>query len=467
MQAADAATIAAGTPQAELMRRAGHAVARSARQMLGGCYGKHVAAVCGTGNNGGDADIALRILEGWGVRTTSFRTTDELPDGWADRVDLIIDGMFGTGFAGGLRQAARIIIEQVNSSVTPVLAVDIPSGLCGDTGTVNDLGIKATRTVTFQVPKPGLLMEDGPSHVGELIVAPIGIATPDYDAVAWDTDDVRRAWPSPDRAGHKWSVAPVLVVGGSPGLRGAPHLAALGASAAGSTMVVVLTPSSLTVPDRPDLVVRTVRPLESALDGERAFATIEPMLGRFGAVVVGPGMGQGPGPDAVIERFLRSDRPLVIDADALGANSLHWDRIAARPAPTVLTPHHGEFVRMTGTAPVDRLAASVEAASQLGPHAVVALKGPGTVVAAGGTTPRCAIDRAGDVRLATAGSGDVLSGVVASLLAQAVDPWEATVMAAHVHGLAGRRMPFISGNATQLADQVAAVAADLGAGSAL
>lgn len=463
MRAADVATITAGTPQDELMRRAGHAVARAARTLLGGCYGRHVAAVCGSGNNGADARIALELLRGWGARTVAYRADDQLPAEWTERFDLIIDGMFGTGFAGDVRPEASALIGQINRSATPVVSVDIPSGLSGDTGRVDSVAIRATRTVTFEVMKPGLLMGDGPAYAGELIVAPIGIEFQAVDAVSWDTTDVAARWPSPHQAGHKWSVAPVLIVGGSPGLQGAPHLSALGASATGSTMVVILTPSSLTVPDRPDLVVRRVRALETALDGERAFATIEPMLERFGAVVVGPGMGHGQGPDALIGKFLRSDRPLVIDADALSANSLHWDAIAARNASTVLTPHHGEFVRMTGETPADRLEACRKVAAQLGDRAVVALKGPGTViVSCSRESVRCAIDRAGDVRLATAGSGDVLSGIAASLLAQHVDPWEATVMAAHVHGLAGRRMPFVGGNATQLAHHVAEIAGGLG-----
>jgi NAD(P)H-hydrate epimerase len=308
-----------------------------------------------------------------------------------------------------------------------VLACDIPTGVHGDTGAV-ERAVQADETVTFGAEKPGLLLGKGPDHSGPVHVEPIGLDCSRARAWLLDDDDVRLV-PLRSRSGHKWQAA-VLVVAGSPGMLGAAGLCADAALRSGAGYVLLGSPGCSPA----DLPVgeHVGRPFGASGWEEDAL----PLLERVRAVALGPGLGatastaQGVG--AVLDAY---GGPVVLDADALAA--LDLDAVAARRAATVLTPHEGEFARLFGDVGVDRVAAVVAAARRSG--AVVLLKGPTTVVADPGGSVRLAAS--GSPRLATAGTGDVLTGLLAALLARGVPALEAAGLAAHVHGRAASLGP--------------------------
>jgi hydroxyethylthiazole kinase-like uncharacterized protein yjeF len=440
MGAADARTIAAGTPESVLMTRAGRAVAWRVRAVLGGTYGRRVVVVCGRGNNGGDGLIAADALRAWGVAVDVIPIADGPPDARArrslDRADLVVDAMFGTGFRGALDGVALDITETVAALGTAVVAVDIPSGVDGLTGEVRGAAVTADHTVTFAAPKPGLYFHPGRAHAGAVHVADIGIdvgAEPDRTAVVEDSDIVR--W-VPDRpvTTHKWR-AGVLVVGGSAGMAGAPMLAAHAATHLGAGIVIAALPGDAAARASGTEVI--THAVAADTDGgmtRSAVAMLAPELDRFGAVVVGPGLGRSDEIAAAVAGFVGAiPRPLVLDADGLVALGTDHGPVRARTAPTVLTPHDGEFARLTGAVPgPDRIAAARSLADDCG--AVVVLKGPTTVVAA--PDGRVRVNPTGTADLATAGSGDVLTGMIAAFCARGIEPFEAAAAAVFVHGRA-------------------------------
>ncbi len=403
-----------------LIGRAGRAVAAAALRLLGGAYGRQVVVVAGKGNNGADGRAAASLLARRGVRVT---VVDAGVVALAP-CDLIIDAAYGTGFHGSY--------DVPDAGRTPVLAVDIPSGVAGDTGLVEGAAVTAAATVTFQAYKPGLLLGEGPQRCGRVEVADIGLG-PGVERVAtsWLLEDPDVRWlPSRPREGHKWQTA-VLVVAGSPGMMGAPSLVARSAMRAGSGYVRLGVPGA---------------PLESLPAGEAVGvplpaaawdAAAGEAASRCRAVVTGPGLGRS---DAV-GGFLRTvdEVPVVVDADginSIGSVDQLGSLVAGRAAPVVVTPHDGEFARLTGGPPgPDRLAAVRKVAAASG--AVVLLKGSTTVVAA--PDGRAYFVTAGSSRLATAGTGDVLSGVIGAFLARGVPALEAAALAAHVHGRAAAR----------------------------
>jgi NAD(P)H-hydrate epimerase len=412
MAAVDAA---APEPVEELIDRAGAAVAQEALQLLGGGYGKRVAVIAGSGNNGADGRSAARRLRRRGARVEvvdAAAAPAQLPP-----CDLVIDAAYGTGFRG--------TYDPPDVGGSPVLAVDIPSGVLGTTGEACGSPLQATRTVTFAAHKPGLLLEPGRSLAGEVVVADIGLDVSGASAGVVTAADVR-AW-VPTRAvdAHKWRAA-VLVVAGSPGMTGAAHLAASAAQRAGAGMVRVGSPG--VDDDR-------ARPTEAVgldLPGTGWAPAAIAVMDRFGAVVVGPGLGRH---DAVREgvRVLLAGAsvPAVVDGDGLWALGSDLSAVLAdRLAPTVLTPHDGEHALLTGAPPAaDRLTSARELAATTG--AVVLLKGPTTVVAE--PSGAVAIIADGDARLATAGSGDVLSGIIGALLARGTKPFHAAAAGAWLH----------------------------------
>jgi NAD(P)H-hydrate epimerase len=289
----------------------------------------------------------------------------------------------------------------------------------------------AFATVTFAALKPGLVLEPGRSLAGVVEVADIGLPTPSATHLLVE-DDVRDAWPARLVASHKWRAA-TWVVAGSPGMLGAAHLASRAAMRAGAGMVRLSSPGVTVDPQQPVEVVG--RPLGAddwapAVLGE---------LQRFHSVVVGPGLGRGDSTaNAVRHLVAGAERPLVVDGDGLAALSGYLDLVAGREAPTVLTPHDGEYSALCGAPPgPDRIAAAHALASRAG--AVVLLKGPTTVVAA--ASGETLLVTEGDARLATAGTGDVLSGVIGALLAQGVEPMLAAAAGAWVHGAAAKLGP--------------------------
>ncbi|HZU79118.1 MAG TPA: NAD(P)H-hydrate dehydratase [Acidimicrobiales bacterium] len=421
MRAVDAA---AADSEAVLVERAGTAVASAALRLLGGAYGRRVVVVAGKGNNGADGRVAAARLADRGARVTVIEATDAPARiGRRPSLDLVIDAAYGTGFRG--EYAAPAVEPGV-----PVLAVDIPSGVDGDTGVASGAPLRADVTVTFAALKPGLLQGDGPLLAGRVVVADIGLDVSRARIFVVDDDDVRNSLPPRPRVAHKWQSA-VAVVAGSPGMTGAPALSVLGAYRAGAGMVRLGMPGveldALSVPE----AVGEELPATGWVDAALALA------GRCKALVVGPGLGRSDDTAAQV-RALVAGFPgtLVVDADglyALGGADDAARALAPAAGRVVLTPHDGEFARLTGAAPgPDRIAAARAAATRVG--AVVLLKGPTTVVAT--PTGDVRLAAAGSPRLATAGTGDVLAGVIGAFAARGLGPLDAAALGAHVHGAA-------------------------------
>lgn len=411
----------ASEPAEVLIHRAAWAVAREAIDMMGGTYGRRVVVLAGKGNNGNDGRVAAGLLGERGVRTRTLELGDllGLDQGLPD-ADLVIDAAFGTGFRGTWEPPAQ--------GVAPVLAVDIPSGVDGLTGRACGSPWRAARTVTFAALKPGLLQGDGPRFAGDVVLVDIGLDV--SRARAWlveDSDVV--AWvPERENGDHKWRHA-VYVVAGSPGMEGAGWLCARAAMRGGAGYVRSGSPG----------VDQPVTPRETvgvALPETGWGARVAGEAARFGAVVAGPGLGRSPAVRSELEALRSAEVPVVLDADALRA--VGTEALPVRPAEgdrpqVVLTPHDGEYEALMGRAPeLDRLAAARAAADR---HtAVVLLKGPTTVVAEPGGT--ALVVRSGDARLATAGTGDVLTGLIGAHLAAGAEPLQAAASAAQLHGLA-------------------------------
>lgn len=445
MGAADARTIASGTPEGVLMTRAGRAVAWRVRTVLGGTYGRRIVVLCGSGNNGGDGRITAAALRAWGARAD---VVEVRRDGPADpdrvarlvaRADAVVDGIVGTGFRGVLDGPIGHLVEVVNAADLTRVAIDIPSGVDGLTGAVRGVALAADHTVTFAAPKPGLWFHPGRAHTGTVTVADIGIDLgPDADLVALLTDaDVAAALPSPDPRTHKWRSG-VLVVGGSGGMTGAPLLAAHAASHLGAGIVIAALPGAAAArASGSEVITRELAATAAATIDPAGLRVLTDDLARFGAVVVGPGLGRDATSAAVVTELLRVvHAPVVLDADGLVALGTDLGPLLARTAPTVLTPHDGEYASLTGDRPgPDRIAAARDLAATTG--SVVLLKGPTTVVAA--PDGRIRLNPTGTPALATAGSGDVLSGMIGAFCAQGMEPADAAAVAAFVHGRAAER----------------------------
>lgn len=407
----------APVPVEILIERAGAAVAVAALDLLGGGYGRRVVVLAGPGNNGADGRAAVPRLRRRGARVEVVEVGSapaRLPS-----ADLVIDAAFGTGFRGHF--------DAPEVGATPVLAVDIPSGVDGLTGEERGRALPATRTVTFAALKPGLLMEPGRRLAGEVVLADIGLVAV-ADASVVEAGDVATWLPARASDRHKWNAA-VLVVAGSPGMTGAAHLAAAAAQRAGAGMVRVGSPGLSGDPGCP------IEAVGMGLPGVDWAKVVLEGLDRFHALVIGPGLGVAETTRAaVVEVVAGAPIPVVVDSDGLTA--LVGDvggRLKPRSAGTVITPHDGEFERLMGAAPgPDRIAAARDLAAATG--AVALLKGATTIVAHPGGAVRVVMS--GDARLATAGTGDVLSGVIGALLAQGMAPLEAAAGAAWLHGRA-------------------------------
>ena len=424
MRAIDAA---AADPVEVLIERAGGAVARAALQMLGGAYGRRVAVLAGPGNNGADGRVAAERLRERGAAVRVYDARDMpavLPP-----CDLVIDAAFGTGFRGAW--------SAPDTAGARVLAVDVPTGLDADTGVAPATILRADRTVTFAAAKPGHFMADGPEVVGALTVADIGLPV---TASAWvvEASDVARWLPHRERDAHKWRHA-VRLVAGSPGMTGAASLAAGAAQRTGSGMIVASSPgvaeAELAERYPAEVVIRQLVHVDWS-------AEVLSDIDRFGALVIGPGLGREAATiDAVVRTVALAGLPTVVDGDGLFAiGSDDTGGLAAlgdRPAATVLTPHEGEFARLTGMPPrADRVADVRRLADTTG--CVVLLKGPSTIVAEPGRRTYFIVD--GDARLATAGTGDVLAGIIGALLAMGAPPIEAAAGGAWLHACAGAKL---------------------------
>ncbi|PRH81794.1 NAD(P)H-hydrate dehydratase [Arenimonas caeni] len=440
-----------GVPAWELMQRAGAAAWR----LLRGSWpqARRIGVACGPGNNGGDGYVLARLAraEGFEVHVVSppgahprrdparkalaaWREAGgrvESFDGMLPEVDVWVDAIYGIGLARAPSDAVRSLIERINASHRPVLALDVPSGLDADTGHAPGIVVEARLTLSFIAPKQGLYTGmardvDGDVRVDRLDLPPIDTtAEPPSAWLVRDTD--LSAWLAPRHANaHKGEHGHVLCVGGELGMGGAVRLCAEAALRTGVGLASVATRSAgvaALVAARPEAMTHAVEDS----------AALAPLLGRATVVAVGPGLGQGAWGRALLGAAVACGKPLVLDADALNLLAA-----APRPVPqAILTPHPGEAGRLLGMSTADVQADRYAAASALATRyqAVVVLKGAGTVVAAPARVP--VVIGAGNPGMATGGMGDVLSGVVAALLAQHLPPFEAAVAGALLHAAAG------------------------------
>ncbi len=435
MARADAAAIAAGTPGITLMERAGWAVARAARRI----GPRRTLVLCGPGGNGGDGYVAASWLAAWGWPVRLAATAPPRPgsdaalaaSSWsgpqapftpaeAARADLVIDAVFGAGLT---REVDGLVADTL-AAARRILAIDVPSGIDGATGAPRGRASPAECTVTFFRHKPGHWLLPGRDLCGELILADIGIPAAVLPAIApqcWRNDPA--LWPLPDlpASTHKYSRGTVTVLGGD-SMTGAAQLSAAAARHGGAGMVTIAAGSAAPRYSHvPAGLIVNAGPLQSLLDDPRRTTW-----------VCGPGLGLEAA-RASLPQLLAARRQVVADADALGAHAGHPDALRGT---AVLTPHEGEFTKLFGPPGPDRLAATRAAAARVG--AVVLLKGSDTVIAA--PDGRAAINATGTPALATAGSGDVLSGLIAALLSGGMQPWQAACAGAWLHGRAGQAL---------------------------
>jgi len=409
----------------ELMERAGSAVAEVILRQ----YPGRVTVVCGRGNNGGDGKVCARVL---GQAAREVTVVDGVGD--LGEPDVVVDALLGIGLRDAPREDAARMIELMNASGRPVVAVDVPSGVNASTGEVPGAAVRATATVTFGAAKVGLAIAPGRFHAGAVHIAPIGLRPREHEHALVPASALLDV-PRKRDDSTKYSSGSVLVVGGSRGLTGAPMLAALAAFRADAGYVAVAAPES-TLPILESTLLEVVkRPLPEDSAGRllpRSSDAILDAAEKADVVAIGPGLGRSDGTVALVRLLLeRLDLPIVLDADAL------WSlEPFARAAPTVLTPHSGELGRLLGAdareVDAHRLESVRRAASRFG--AVVLLKGADTIVA----SPREGVLVAtyGTPALATAGSGDVLTGIVAAFLAKGMDARLGAGVAAVAHGVA-------------------------------
>lgn len=460
MAAADEATIRAGVPAEVLMERAGKAVARVAIDLAGGRYGHRVAVICGKGNNGGDGFVAARVLraEGLSVRCLSVGDIDAVQGaarshldalrtrgvtltpfhaGAIEGSDLVIDALFGTGFRGTAEGAASEAITAINAGGSPVIAVDIPSGVNGTTGTVEGVAVYADVTVAMGAQKIGTAIGEGARRSGIVEVADIGIAAAG-DIQVLERADVAPFVPRRAPDSHKRSNGSVLVVAGSDAMPGAAALVVRAAMRAGCGYVTLACTERVGVVVNelcPEALVRVVTDLGHL--GPATLDSLDDVLPRVTVVAAGPGLGTGDDQTALVHALLdKVDVPLILDADGLNALPGGIDVLAKRSGATAITPHPVELARLMGVdikELEDRVTAARDAARRA--QTTVLLKGSGTVIAGTSSTY---LNPTGGPELATAGTGDVLTGIAAALVANSGDAGAGSVAcAAYLHGLAG------------------------------
>ncbi|WP_416972352.1 NAD(P)H-hydrate dehydratase [Streptomyces sp. 4F14] len=429
----------ARVPEGALMQRAAAGLAVACGELMGRVYGRRVVLLVGSGDNGGDALYAGARLARRGAGVTAvllspgrvhegglralLRAGGRVGEaGLAVPVaDLVVDGIVGIGGRGGLREDAAQVVRLVEEFRVPVVAVDLPSGVDADTGEVRGAAVRADLTVTFGTHKPGLLIDPAREYAGVVRLVGIGLDLPaDADAEALQHADVARLLPRPGAASDKYRRGVVGIAAGSARYPGAAVLAVAGALRGGAGAVRYVGPAGGAVLARfPETLVTNGSPEEA---------------GRVQAWVTGPGAGDDAGP--VAEILALDDVPVLVDAD--GLRLADAGTVRRRTAPTLLTPHAGEAAALLGVSrdqvEAERLASVRELASRY--RSTVLLKGSTTLVAAPDAPVR--VNPTGTPWLATAGSGDVLSGLTGSLLAAGLPPLDAASVAAYLHGLAGR-----------------------------
>lgn len=457
MQRADQLSITAGTPGFKLMLSAGQAVAEAANALV---EEGPILIVAGPGNNGGDGFVAAAELAAQGreVSVILMCERDQLQGdaasaarGWKHPVlpftpqaigkpALIIDALFGAGLSRPVDGEARAMIEAINANGALVLAVDLPSGINGTSAAVMGVAVNATETITFFRKKPAHLLLPGRMHCGHVRVADIGIDAQVLDEIRPqifenDPDFWGAAFPVPRIDGHKYARGHVLVVSGDAAATGAARLAARGALRAGAGLVTLATPRDALAINAAALTAVMVRPVDTAIEfGELLDDK------RYNTCMIGPGAGVGDRTCDLVHTALSAQRHVVLDADALTSFAANPERLfesikSSQDTEVVLTPHEGEFPRLfsdlsnkyPGRSKLERVRAAAERSG-----AVVLLKGPDTTIAA--PDGRATIAANAPPWLATAGAGDVLSGIIAGLLAQGVPAFEAASIGVWMHG---------------------------------
>jgi len=458
MTQADRLAIAGGVPGIELMERAGGAVAAAiaARHAVGG----QVVVLAGPGNNGGDGFVAARLLVQRGFRVRLMLAGDiarlkgdaaAAAKKWTGPIhpaavsgfggaDVIVDALFGAGLDRQVEQPARSLIEGMNGQPAPIVAVDLPSGINGTSGAAMGSAVNATQTVTFFRKKPGHLLLPGRLYCGPISVANIGIPDSVLAQIGAKTfENTAELWhgqfPHPVKAGHKYDRGHVVVASGPAWSTGAARLAARGAIRAGAGLVTIASPREALAVNAAASLAVMVRPVDGVSE-------LSKFLGdrRLNAFAIGPGLGVGETTCEMVLAALSGRRAVVLDADAITSFAGEPERLAQalllrRGRPTILTPHEGEFARYFGAldektkigSKLDRARSAAELTG-----AIIVLKGADTIVAS--ANGRAAIAANAPAYLATAGAGDVLTGIAAALLAQGMPAFEAAAAAVWLHG---------------------------------
>ena len=402
-----------------LIQRAGSAVAWEARKLLNGTYGKRVVVIAGKGNNGDDGRVAASYLRKWGVRTLEYSPKD-VPNDFPT-CDLVIDAAYGTGIRGEY-------IAPTTS--TQVIAVDIPSGINGLTGERLGSPMNATKTITFQALKPGHLIPPGSDFSGEIAVADIGLDMSSASTFQLEDSDISQLLPHRSTGAHKWESA-CWVIGGSAGMEGALSLTAEAAQRAGAGYVRVSTPGTLAKGS-----IESVSHYLPEQDWDHCLATD---IRRFSSMVLGPGIAVTSSNSKAIQSTVSSSPiPLVIDGGAIAAVGNNHQLLTTRKADTILTPHDREFEDLVGFRPGPRRLDDALKAAKL-TNSIVLLKGPLTVIAS--PEGRCLVVANGDQRLATAGTGDILAGIIGAMVGQGVPSLNAAAIGAWIHAKAAQLLP--------------------------
>jgi ADP-dependent NAD(P)H-hydrate dehydratase / NAD(P)H-hydrate epimerase len=462
MTRADNGAQSLGIPGGVLMERA--AVAMT--EVILARYGapRRTLVVCGGGNNGGDGFVIARELRRAGTEVAVLATNDEYTgdartnlkvlenlnvrfverDGFEDELretDLVVDALLGTGFSGEVREDVAELVEKMNAGEAPVVAVDVPSGVDGSTGEVAGAAVRADVTACAHAAKAGCVISPGAEHAGEVVVVDIGIP-PEADvqpSMTWtDAASLRGLVPRRTNAAHKYSAGSLLVVAGSAGTTGATVMVSRGAQRAGCGIIFVVTSGSAATRVDAALTEALVSGApedEAGLMTDAAVEHIVEQSERASAIVLGPAAGVGEGGRRLVEGVLGgTDLPVLLDADAI-TNLPGPESLAERDAPVIVTPHAGELGRLLGESAGDisarRLHFARRAADESG--ACVLLKGNDTLVVEGG---RAAVNSTRTPALATAGTGDVLSGVIGALLSRGMSPYDAARAGAWAHGRA-------------------------------
>jgi len=497
MREADRRTIdEIGIPAIVLMENAGRQAVAAMEAAFDDLATSHVGVLCGRGNNGGDGFVIARTLVQRGVETSVFLlgsvadvrgdarpnlevlgriglTVVEITNAqeWElhfseiSRCELLVDAILGTGFHGQLSGLLETVVADVNGLGVPVVAIDLPTGLSADTAEVEGEAIEASMTVTLAAPKISLILPPADSRSGDLVIADIGIPLPLLDEVEGPylelltRERMRDLVPARAADSHKGDFGRVLVVAGSLGRSGAAHLAAIGALRSGAGLVTIATPKSclpIVAAMAPEYMTEG---LEETTSGTVDYAALDRVLEfKADVIALGPGLGQSPGTAAFVHGLLeRAGVPLVLDADALNAFSGDPDRLMGRDGvDVVITPHPGEMARLLNTSVEavqhDRLRHATEFAARHRVHVV--LKGHRTIIA--GPDNRAFINLTGNSGMATGGTGDILTGMIAAWFGQLLDAEAACKLAVYLHGAAGDLAEADEGDVALVAGDVAA-----------